>query len=609
MKKNTFPFIFIISLSMACGISSAQKATDKPMNEMWGSALGKQPSNLQDNAAWFANAKYAMFIHWGLFSQNANIWQGKTYYGIGEWIMYLAKTRIDDYERIANDFNPVKFNAKEWVQLAKDAGMKYIVVTAKHHDGFAMFKSSHPYNVVDATPFKRDPMKELAEACHEAGIKLGFYYSQFQDWHEINDWSADLKKISFDEYFKNKCVPQVKELLTNYGEPLLIWFDTPIDMTREQSLSLVNLVKFNRPMTLINSRIGNGVGDYDTYGDHEIPSRNVSGLWEAVNTSNDSWGFAWYDQNWKGAEEIASDLVAVVARGGNFMLNVGPKADGTIPETNASFLRVSGKWIKQHADAIYGASASPWLNALPWGDVTHSGNTLNLFVFDWKPGEEIWLPGLKTRIKSVTVRTSKEKLRFKQDADQWAHIKLPLRTRKELIEVITVELYDKPEVDAIVGIDPVGITAVRADFAETSGCSKGKSGWMEKFGEWKHKTNVEKWMSDSSAAQWIVNVKTPGKYFVNIEYNAWKECDAGEWDLISEQGDRLRIYTTETTGASVTNVNAPALSDRARFRFRNVRTGIIEFKVAGKQKLILKAASDPKAGGMQLHSIFLEPVH
>lgn len=350
------------------------------------------------------------------------------------------------------------------------------------------------------------------------------------------------------------------------------------------------------------------MGDYSTYGDHEIPSRNVDGLWEAVNTSNDSWGHAWYDDNWKGPTEIATDLVSVVARGGNFMLNIGPKGDGNIPETNAAFLRQSGQWIKKHARAIYGAKASPWLNALPWGDCTLYGNTINLFVYEWKAGEAIYLSGLKTKIKSVTIQNSKKQLVFKQYKDNWVHIQLPLRKKQELIEVITVEFAVKPEVDATLGISPVGTTALLADFAETSGCEKGKSSWMEKFGEWKHKTDLREWASDASAASWLFNVKAPGKYFVNIEYNAWKEADGSEWDLITQPNNKLRMYTTETTGASITKMNTDGLSEKPRPRFRNVRMGVIEISNAGKQTIKLATAAIPKGKGFQLHAIYLMPV-
>jgi alpha-L-fucosidase len=593
--------MLIFSVLVNTTVLFAQTKPQKKMNEMWGDVTVKNTAAMdRSNAQWFNNSKYAMFIHWGLYSQAANQWQGKTYYGIGEWLMNTAKTSIGDYEKLAKQFNPVKFNARAWVQLAKEAGMKYIVVTAKHHDGFAMFKSSNPYNVVDATPFKRDPMKELAIACKEEGIKLGFYYSQTQDWHEINSWSNDQKNITFEQYFKDKCLPQVKELLTNYGPISLIWFDTPNDMTKEQSQTLVDLVKKNQPQALINSRIGNGVGDYSTYGDHEIPSSNVPGLWEAVNTSNDSWGYAWYDKNWKGPTEIATDLVSVVARGGNFMLNVGPRADGTMPETNARFLKTTGEWLKKHSEAIYGAKPSPWLTPFSWGDCTASGKKLYLFVSDWTPGKEIWLPGLKSSIKSVTMSKGKEVLAFNKDADSWLHIKLPLRLKKELLEVITLELKDEPKVEATLGINPIGSTTLLSDFANTKGARKGKAGWMEKFGEWKHKTNIESWSNDRSYAEWSIDVKHPGQYFVNLEYNAWKEADGNEWDLVTQDGEKLRLYTIETTGASA--------AQGGRYRFRNIRMGIVDLKKAGKQVLKLTAASDPKGGGMQLHAIHLSPV-
>jgi len=237
---------------------------------------------------------------------------------------------------------------------------------------------------------------------------------------------------------------------------------------------------------------------------------------------------------------------------------------------------------------------------LPWGDVTLSGNSLNLFVFNWKAGEEIWLPGLKSNIKSVSIKNSNEKLVFKKDADNWVHIKLPLRKANELIEVITVELTGKPDVDATLGISPVGTTTVVSDFATTAGCEKSKSSWMEKFGEWKHKTDIRNWNSETSNASWMVNVKAPGQYFVNIEYNAWKDEDGGEWDLVTDDGSKLRMFTTETTGASST--------DNGRQRFRNVRMGVITFKKAAKQSLKLSAAATPKAGGMQLHALYLSPV-
>jgi alpha-L-fucosidase len=231
---------------------------------------------------WFRDAKYGLFIHWGLYAIPAGEWQGKRSLGLGEWIMNRSKIPVREYEKLAAQFNPVKFDADGWVQLAQDAGMKYIVITSKHHDGFAMFKSKvSPYNVADATPFKRDVLKELADACATRGMRLGFYYSQSQDWHEKdgagNTWDfgpdqtpdgKDLK--NYDSYLRGKAEPQVKELLTAYGPVALIWFDTPRMMTPERGQRFADLVRTLQPNTLIDGRLGTD-GDYRSTGDHVSP--------------------------------------------------------------------------------------------------------------------------------------------------------------------------------------------------------------------------------------------------------------------------------------------------------------------------------------------------
>jgi alpha-L-fucosidase len=559
------------------------------------------PEDKQEMMNWFRDSKYAMFIHWGLFSQAANLWKGETNYGISEWLMNRKQIPVAEYETLAKDFNPAKFNAKEWVQLAKDAGMKYIVITAKHHDGFAMYKSSNPYNIVDATAFKRDPMKELAEACKEGGLKLGFYYSQFQDWHEINSWDPTLKGRSFDDYFRNKCLVQVKELLSNYGPVSLIWFDTPGSMTKEQSLDLVQLMKTLQPKALINSRIGNGVGDYSSRGDQEIPPKNIPGLWEAVNTTNDTWAAAWYDENWKSPSQIARDLISVVARGGNYMLNLGPLADGTMPVTISQFLRTSGAWVNKYGYAIYGTTPSPWQRAFSWGDCTLKGNKLYFFVFKWLPGGELNVFGLKNKIISASIAGEKlEKVEFEKDKDGWTTFHLPLRNKQQLIELIEVEIEGKPDVNTELSVDDATGTVLGADFASVTNCRIAAASWMEKHGDWKHAQNITGWLSDKSQASWIINVKKPGLYFIDFEYNAFLESTGNEWDIFSEDSSRLRFYSLETTGAEK--------PDGARYRFRTVRAGTIAFTRAGRQTLTVKAASKPKGDGMQLQALRIVPI-
>src|SRR5262245_15056821 len=236
----------------------------------------------EERIAWFREAKFGLFIHWGLYAIPAGEWKGKPVPGIGEWIMNRAQIPVKEYERLAGRFNPVKFNAEEWVKLAEDAGMKYIVITSKHHDGFAMYHSKvSKYNIVDATPFKRDAIKELADACARRKMRFGFYYSQAQDWHEPNgagniwDFGPDEKK-DFDQYLRATAEPQVKELFTRYGPVCLIWFDTPRMMTQERGQRFVDIVRSLQPSCLIDGRLGTA-GDYVSTGSNDIPTKNQEG--------------------------------------------------------------------------------------------------------------------------------------------------------------------------------------------------------------------------------------------------------------------------------------------------------------------------------------------
>ena len=320
---------------------------------------------------WFREAKFGLFIHWGLYALPAGEWKGTRSLGLGEWIMNRSKIPVADYEGLAKQFNPVKYDADAWVRLAQDAGMKYIVITSKHHDGFAMFKSKvSPYNVVDATPFKRDVLRELADACTRRGMRLGFYYSQSQDWHEKdgagNTWDfgpdqgPDGKELkNYDAYLRGKAEPQVKELLTGYGPVALIWFDTPRMMTPERGQRFADIVRSLQPNTLIDGRLGTE-GDYRSTGDNVIPSEASTEAWETPATINDTWGFRKDDTNWKSPGQITFKLVDIVSKGGNYLLNVGPTAEGVIPQASQDILRTVGRWLQVNGEAVYGAGASPF---------------------------------------------------------------------------------------------------------------------------------------------------------------------------------------------------------------------------------------------------------
>ncbi len=314
---------------------------------------------------WFREAKYGLFIHWGLYAIPAGQWNGKRSLGLGEWVMLRSSVPVKEYEKLTAQFNPVKFNADEWVKLAKDAGMKYIVITSKHHDGFALFKSAvSKYNVVDSTPFKRDILKELADACARGGIRLGFYYSQSQDWYEPNgagntwDFGPDEKK-DYDQYLRGKAEPQVRELLTGYGPVALIWFDTPRMMTGDRPQRFANIVRSLQPNTLIDGRLGTE-GDYVSTGDNVIPPNVQGEAWEVPATINHTWGFRTDDTDWKSPGHITFKLVDIVSKGGNYLLNVGPTAEGVIPQVSQDILRTVGRWLQVNGEAVYGASPTPF---------------------------------------------------------------------------------------------------------------------------------------------------------------------------------------------------------------------------------------------------------
>jgi alpha-L-fucosidase len=515
------------------------------MDEMWGESMVKLRAADAQRGQLFADGNYAMFIHWGLYSQLGNLVDGKTYYGIGEWIMnkQMANIPVAQYQELAREFNPVKFDAKAIARLARDAGMKYIIITSKHHDGFAMYHSkANAFNVVDATPFKRDPMKDLANACKEVGIGFGFYYSHNQDWTFPGGGNgpatdAQGNRASFEDYFQRKCLPQVREITSQYGPIEIVWFDTPGNMPKKYVEELVAVVRENQPNALVSGRAGHGLGDYQTLGDMEVPVENVEGLWETVDTTNDSWAYAWYDENWKTPREILRRLIACVARGGTYMLNIGPRGDGSVPEHAVDSLRRSGEWIRLYPQVVYGTDASPWKHALPWGDVTVKDNTLFLSVFEWPAEGELYLPGLKTGIRSARLLRGSKSVAIEHKRMQgWTRLTLPLRAPDKLVSVIELTLEGSPEVDPAFAIDPCIETEIKANFASVRGATQETRKWMEKFGEWKHVVQVTDWQPDG-AATWEVDVLNAGSYQVDLTY-------AGEgrlvWRVSVEGGESIR---------------------------------------------------------------------
>ena len=593
-----FKYIGLITsmaIPLLCQVSLGQD--QQRMDRTWGGSEAPLKQAEAHRGELFKEGNYAMFIHWGLYSHIANQYHDSTYYGIAEWIMNPRRAGIpvEEYKAIAKDFNPVNFDAGAIVRLAKSAGMKYIIITSKHHDGFAMYDSKvSDFNIVDATPFDRDPMKELARACKKEGLGFGFYYSQNQDWTAPGGnggpaYNSKGDSVTFDEYFHNKCLPQVEEITTRYGDIVLIWFDTPAGMPKDYAEMLIDLVHKNQSDAFVSGRIGYGLGDYQTLGDMEIPHENVDGLWEAVDVTNDSWGYAWYDENWKSPESILERLISTVARGGTYMLNVGPKADGSIPEHAVRSLRSSGEWITTYPQVIYDAGPSPWQHALPWGDVTRQNNSLYLSVYEWPKNGELYLPGLKNEISSMhlLIRDSKIELAFSRN-DQCVEIKLPLKEPEDFISVIELEIVGEPDVDQTHALDPLMSSEITAHFAATLNCRTQRKRWMEKFGEWKLVYNIHQW-EPGSKATWEINVIEPGAYEVELTYAGsgrlvWSvESDEGE--KVQNQQNSSHIFNSypigwmnfETPGLHTVSVSLvegdPSLSELAAIKFTPIDFG------------------------------------
>jgi alpha-L-fucosidase len=411
-----------------------------------------QDKSKDNRMEWWREARLGMFIHWGVYSVPAGTYNGQKINRIGEWIMNRGKIPVAEYQKFAQQFNPVKFDADAWVKMAKDAGMKYIVITAKHHDGFAMFKSNaSKWNIADATPYGKDILAQLAKACRRHGMKLGFYYSQAQDWNNPGGAAArkvasegwanpDSAKIdayteahsghwdpaqttkTMSQYIDEVAVPQVKELLTNYGDVAVLWWDTPTDMTDEYA-EKINAVLKLQPNIITNDRLKrpNYAGDYKTP-EQRIP--NLSELdgkdWETCMTMNETWGYKSYANNWKPLSTIIHNTVDIASKGGNYLLNVGPKPDGTFPQESIDLLKGMGQWMKVNGEAIYGTTASPF-GLFTWGRCTKKENKKNTIlyfsVFDWPKDGKLSIPGLTNKVVSAKLLANGNTLKIESNAD------------------------------------------------------------------------------------------------------------------------------------------------------------------------------------------------
>lgn len=434
------------------------------------SLFSKFNNELDENDAfmeWWREARFGMFIHWGLYAIPAGEWNDSKDYA--EWIRENAQIPLQKYDEFVAQFNPEKFDAKEWVKIANDAGMKYIIITSKHHDGFCLFDSKFTDFDICSTPYKKDILKQLSDAAHEAGIKIGFYYS-IMDWHhpdylprrswELNRPVEGAKFERYVAYVKN----QLKELLTNYGEVAVLWFDGSWENTwnNKYGKELYNFVKELQPNIIINNRVGTeenfpaqGVksvapGDYKTP-EQFIPELGQTGVdWETCMTMNDHWGYNKYDNNWKSTGDLIQKLSNIASKGGNFLLNVGPTAEGVFPEPSIYRLKEIGKWLKINGTSIYGSTAGPF-QKLDWGCCTQKSagekTILFLHVFNWPQNGELDLPGIENNPTRVFLLSDKnQKLLRTTRYEDGLKIGVPLNPPDSSNSVLVLEILGKPSV-------------------------------------------------------------------------------------------------------------------------------------------------------------------
>ncbi len=471
MKRQVTILIIFATLalwSLSPVVSSQSTAHHPPakLNVKDENEVDETKAHRDERMRWWREARFGMFIHWGLYAVPAGEYKGQRSTRIGEWIMEWANIPRVDYEKFAAQFNPVKFNAADFVRVAKDAGMKYIVITSKHHDGFAIYDSKvSSYDIVDFTPYRRDPIKELAREAKKQGLKFCFYYS-ILDWHHPSQYvdapgkdptagnrTTKMKpgaKAEYITYMK----AQLRELITNY-DPAVLWFDGEWQdwWTEEDGQDLYRFVRSLKPDIIINNRVGKGrqgmaglsktdrkySGDFGTP-EQQIPANGLPGIdWESCMTMNTTWGYKFYDDQWKSPQTIIRNLIDIASKGGNYLLNVGPTSEGLIPQPSIERLAAVGTWMRTNGDAIYGTTASPFTTQLSFGRATSKGQRVYLHVFDWPAGGKLQVPSWGKAIKRTYLMTNpRAALKFSQ-SENGLSIDVPAAAPDPIATVIVLE--------------------------------------------------------------------------------------------------------------------------------------------------------------------------
>lgn len=499
---------------------------------------------------WWNTARFGMFVHWGIYSVVGGEYKGRELPNSAEWMMNRGKIPIAEYARYAERFNPVKFDAKAFVGLAKEAGMKYLVITAKHHDGFSMFNSKcSPYNIVKATPFKRDIMKELADACQEQGIRFGFYYSQCQDWHHPggmgNSWDKSIKRVSFDEYVREKARPEVRQLLTEYGPIAIFWWDTPRDMSKESFNSLHSLMGVQTGL-ITNDRLGkdHDKGDYKTF-ERRIPKNAPAETdWEVCMPISGSWGYKRSDTKFKSIPTLIRNLVDIASKGGNYLLNVSPTGNGTLLPQATERLKAIGRWMKTNSESIYGTTASPFAT-LDWGRCTKKVNAdgalLYLHVFKWPEDGKLMVPGLKNKVQQAYLMADQKTLKT-ATADSGIVVFLPQKAPDDIDSVVALKVSGKLDIESVLPKpDKDGSLILSAGMAYIHNNEGTRDARVQ---EYNGILNIGYWTDEEAWLEWTFKIKRRGRYEVRAELAVEEEKSRFHLGLLG----KLEAVEVSSTG-------------------------------------------------------------
>ena len=514
--------------------------------------------------AWWREARFGLFIHWGVYAVPAGTHNGEEIENIGEWIMHYGRIPVSEYKQYSREFNPVNYDPEEWVRLAKDAGMKYIVITAKHHDGFAMFDTAvSDWNVVDSTPHARDLLRPLAEAARKYGIKLGFYYSQAQDWVHPGGatWEGrwdPAQNGGMDDYLRDIAVPQVRELLSNYGEISVLWWDTPIDMTADRAAMFDGLTDL-QPGIIFNNRLlyGKG-GTYGEVGDLRTPEQHIppTGLdydWEACQTMNTTWGYKSYDDDWKSSEQLIRNLIDVASKGGNYLLNVGPTASGEIPPESVQRLKAVGDWMEVNSSSIYGTTASPFVR-LKWGRATKKeySNATDLFlhVFEWPEDGQLRVDGLRNEVSGAYFLADYQLPIEVRKSATGIVLDLPNQALDPISTVIALKVKGELDVERILPTQTAeGGIALTVDDANIH--NPGYGGRLRIGRGSNFASHLEGWTDSRSHVDWLVEIDRPGNFQI------YADVAAGE-----PSGFSLQAGTAKEKQLTVKPTGGPKLFQR-----------------------------------------------